>query len=139
MPTWRKSDSMPKVRASSGTMGTINFPSRSSRSNFASNRTKTIVVEASRPRAPRRALVESREHLLLRRPDGFARHDAGRDVPAELLSPLLQVLNLTAVLRRAIERSLGDLIVGDGNAEAGAELAQLVFVELLVLMRAFPY
>src|SRR6266446_5794887 len=36
MPTWRNSPSMPKVRASSGTIGTTSWPRSLSRSTFAS-------------------------------------------------------------------------------------------------------
>ena len=43
---------MPKVRASSGTMGTISSPISLSLSIFASILTKTIVVEALRPSVP---------------------------------------------------------------------------------------
>jgi hypothetical protein len=52
MPTWRKSASMPNVRASSGTIGTTSSPISLSRSSFASMRTNTIVVEALRPSLP---------------------------------------------------------------------------------------
>ena len=43
---------MPKVRASSGTIGTTNLPMSGSRSSFDSSRTNTIVVEAARPSVP---------------------------------------------------------------------------------------
>ena len=43
---------MPKVRASSGTIGTISLPMSLSRSSFDRMRTKTIVVEALRPPVP---------------------------------------------------------------------------------------
>ena len=43
---------MPKVRASSGTMGTMSRPSPGSRSSLARMRTKTMVVDARRPRLP---------------------------------------------------------------------------------------
>ena len=43
---------MPKVRASSGTIGTTNLPMCSSRSSFDSIRTNTIVVDALRPSVP---------------------------------------------------------------------------------------
>ena len=52
MPTARNSDSMPNVRASSGTIGTISSPISLSRSSFDSIRTNTIVVEALRPSVP---------------------------------------------------------------------------------------
>ncbi len=43
---------MPKVRASSGTIGTMSLPISWSRSSLASMRTKAIVVETSRPSVP---------------------------------------------------------------------------------------
>ena len=52
MPTARNSDSMPKVRASSGTMGTTSLPTSLSRSSFASIFTNTMVVETLRSPVP---------------------------------------------------------------------------------------
>ena len=52
MPTALKSDSMPNVRASSGTIGTTNLPISGFRSIFASIRTNTAVVDALRPSVP---------------------------------------------------------------------------------------
>jgi hypothetical protein len=52
MPTWRNSASMPKVRASSGTMGTTSLPICSCLSSFDSIFTNTIVVDALRPSVP---------------------------------------------------------------------------------------
>ena len=43
---------MPKVRASSGTIGTTSLPMSLSRSIFASIFTNTIVVETLRPSVP---------------------------------------------------------------------------------------
>ena len=43
---------MPKVRASSGTIGTMSLPMSLSRSSFDSMRTNTIVVDALRPSVP---------------------------------------------------------------------------------------
>jgi hypothetical protein len=45
MPTWRNNDCMPKVRASSATMGTMRWPSALSRSSCDSRLTNTIVVD----------------------------------------------------------------------------------------------
>ena len=50
----RKSDSMPNVRASSGTIGTTSLPISLSRRSFASIFTNTIVVDALRPSVPLR-------------------------------------------------------------------------------------
>ena len=60
MPSWRKSPSMPKVRDSSGTMGTMLRPMFLSLTSVVSMRTKAIVVEFSRPSA-----VASRSGLKL--------------------------------------------------------------------------
>ena len=48
MPTCRNKPSMPKVRASSGTIGTTRGPMASLRNNVDRIRTNTIVVENSR-------------------------------------------------------------------------------------------
>ena len=47
MPTSLKSGSMPKVRASSGMIGTIRGPSSGSRMRFRSRRVNAIVVETA--------------------------------------------------------------------------------------------
>ena len=52
MPTWRNSASMPKVRASSGTMGTSSLPISLSRSSFDRMRTNTMVVDTGRSPVP---------------------------------------------------------------------------------------
>ncbi len=52
MPTWRNSPSMPKVRASSATIGTIRSLIPLSRSRLIRMRTKAMVVETSRSPLP---------------------------------------------------------------------------------------
>ena len=52
MPYWRNSDSMPKVRASSGMIGTTYLPMLWSFSSSVSTRTKAMVVETSLPCDP---------------------------------------------------------------------------------------
>src|SRR5436190_23349931 len=52
MPTWRKRDSIPKVRASSGTIGTRSLVSSFSLSRPLRIPTKAAVVEAGRPPEP---------------------------------------------------------------------------------------
>ncbi len=47
MPISRKSESRPKVRASSGMMGTTRRPTCSSRTRLRSSRAKTMVVDAA--------------------------------------------------------------------------------------------
>ena len=66
---------------------------------------------------------------------GSASHVRAGHEAAQRLAALVQVLHLRAVVRRLVERRLGDLLVGDRNAEPRAELAQLVFVQLLLLVR----
>ena len=65
----------------------------------------------------------------------FDVHDAPGHESAKLLAPLQDVGDLGAVVGRTVERRLGDFLVADRNAEAGAEGAQLVFVQLLLLVR----
>ena len=48
---------------------------------------------------------------------------------------LAEVLHLRTIFRRTIERRFGHAFVGNRNAEPRAELAQLVFVELLLVVR----
>ena len=52
MPAERNSPSMPKVRDSSGTIGTTFFPTFLSRSSVVRIRTKAMVVEISRSPVP---------------------------------------------------------------------------------------
>ena len=53
----------------------------------------------------------------------------------EALAMLAQVAHLGTVLGWTVERSLADLVVRDRDAEPGAELTQLLLVQLLLLMR----
>ena len=59
MPTVRNNDSMPNVRASSGTMGTMSLPISGSLSIFRSIPTNAIVVETSLPSLPSRNSLKS--------------------------------------------------------------------------------
>src|SRR5713101_2431552 len=119
MPTWRKSDSMPKVRASSGTMGTTNFPISGSRIILRNILTKTMVVETSRPSLPSRNSRNS---------SSFSANWSGlaRTVRLGTYPP--------SSCRRAVKGRVGAIVVADGNAEARAKFAQFVFVELLLLV-----
>ena len=65
-------------------------------------------------------------------------HPTLRQVAAEGLAAMVEVLHLAAVLRRLVERCVDDLLVGYRNVEAVAELAQLVLIELLLLVRDVP-
>ena len=52
MPIWRNMPSMPKVRLSSGTIGTMRLPIALSRRQRVRMRTKAMVVEISRSPVP---------------------------------------------------------------------------------------
>src|SRR5256885_11607459 len=63
------------------------------------------------------------------------------NVAAKRFAPCAKILNFDTVLGRPVERNLDAIHVVQGNAEARAELAQLIFVEFLLLVRdvfAFP-
>src|SRR6202040_3379356 len=62
-------------------------------------------------------------------------HLARRHITAEHLPARTQILNFSAVFGRKIERSFRKLFITDGNAEARAELAKLLFIELFLLVR----
>jgi hypothetical protein len=49
-------------------------------------------------------------------------------------APLLEVADLFAVVVGPVKGGLVDLIVRDGDIEAAAEMAQLLFVELFLLV-----
>jgi hypothetical protein len=123
---------MPKVRASSGTMGTTSLPMAGSFTSFASRRTKAMVVETSRPSVP---LANSANTSSSGQADGLRAHGALGQGAAQRAAALQHVLHLEAVLGRAVERGLADLVLRDGNVEAAPELAQLILVELLLLVR----
>ena len=114
---------MPKVRASSGTMGTTRGPTVLSRSSAVSSRTKAIVVEISRPRLP---LELAREDVDAGGRERLGAVRAGGEKAAEGAAPLLQVLDLRAVGRGAVEGSVRDLVVGEGDLEPVPERPERV-------------
>ena len=57
-----------------------------------------------------------------------------RQVAAQLLAPLLHVADFRAVVRGTIEGGVVQFLVRDGNSEARTEHAQLVFVQLFLLV-----
>ena len=122
---------MPKVRASSGTIGTTSLPICSSRSSFDSIRTNTIVVDALRRSVPlwNSSKVSPNSALI-----GSARDLALRHRTVQRGAALLHVLHLGAVGRRAIERRLRHFVIRNRNAEARAERLDLLFVQLLLLV-----
>ena len=122
---------MPKVRLSSGTIGTIRLPICLSRSSVLRMRTNAIVVEISRPSVAFNwaSKVES---------GGISSDSdlapARRQAAAERRPALPQVDHLRAVLGQLEERHLLDLVVGDRQAEAVAELLQHRLAHLLLLV-----
>src|SRR6266581_1754108 len=94
---------MPKVRASSGTMGTMSLPISGSLSILRSMPTNAMVVDTSLPSLPsRNSLKRSSCCAAI----GFER-----------------------------ERHLDAILIVQRDAEARAKFPQLIFVELLLLMR----
>ena len=132
MPTWRNMPSMPKVRASSGTIGTTCLPMFLSFTSICRMRTSAMVVENSR--SPDACSSESKASSA---GTSSARRIGAplRQVAAEHLAPLAQVLHLLAVFGRLLERRVGDLLVGDLHEDAIAEFLERLVVELLLLVR----
>ena len=90
-----------------------------------------MVVETSRPSVPlwNSSKCESGMDFSARGP-----HFARRHVSAELLAARLHVLDFGAVVGRAVERRVVQLVVGNGNSKARAEHLQLVFVQFFLLV-----
>ena len=61
-------------------------------------------------------------------------HATLRQESSESLAVLLEVTDLLAVIGGFVERCVGDVIVVDGDAEARAELTQLVLVHFLLIV-----
>ena len=113
---------MPKVRHSSGTIGTIRLPIDLSRSSVVRIRTKAMVVEISRS-----PVLLSCASNADSGGTGSVCDDAAAAPAraAQRRAPLPQVGQLRAVLGEAEERHLRDLFVGKvRDAEAVAERAQ---------------
>src|SRR6476661_819808 len=106
MPSWRNRPSMPNVRDSSGTIGTIRLPSCLSRRSVDRMRTKLIVVETSRSPVP-----------------------SSWDWNA-----LSSGVGSDSALRRRVEVEVADLLVGDVELEAVTEGEQRLLVHLLLLV-----
>jgi hypothetical protein len=122
------------VRASSTRIGTARGPSSLSRSSCVRKRTNACVVEISRPSAvgSRTALKVSSDGTLN---CSSARGRPVRQIAAERLPALLQVLHLRRVVGRPIERDAFELVVGDRNVPAIAERLDVLVDELLRLVR----
>ena len=131
MPTSLNSGSMPKVRASSGMIGTMRGPSSLSRMRLRRIRVKTIVVDTAvwLP-AANSASIDAGGVGSGGRPD-----DAARDRARRAPTALLEVLDLLGVGSGVVVRRVLELGVGDRQLEAVAEDAQLVLGQLLGLVR----
>ena len=81
-----------------------------------------------------RALFEFVPQRFRRHSQRGSHHLPLGHVAAKAFPPLADVLHFWAVVRGPIERRLRDLVVRDGDAEAGAEKADFVLVELFLLM-----
>ncbi len=122
---------MPKVRASSGMIGTMCFlrselqqalehghESRGGRCGAAARAAKRVVEDIERRR------LQFDVHRL-----------AGRHRTAECFQPLPQVEHLRAVFSRAVELELLDLLLRDRHFETAREVGHLRVIELLLLVR----
>src|SRR5208282_1960490 len=74
------------------------------------------------------------EKLLVIASQRLGANAALRHIAAEFSAAGVQILNLFAVVGRLVERDVGNLIVAQRNVESGAEFAQLVFVQFLLLV-----
>ncbi|MCG3129310.1 MAG: hypothetical protein FLDDKLPJ_00036 [Phycisphaerae bacterium] len=82
-----------------------------------------------------RSAEELRELVQFRRREPRGLHAPPGLKTSQRRPPLLQVADLLAVFRRFVKRHLRQLVVRDRNVEAIAELAQLLLIELLLLVR----
>jgi hypothetical protein len=69
-----------------------------------------------------------------RRSEDGHRHTARRQIAAQRPPPFFQVADLFAFVVGPVKGGVLDLVIGDGDAEAAAEMAQLLFVELFLLV-----
>ena len=123
---------MPKVRLSSGTIGTMRGPTFLSRNSVVRMRTNAIVVEISRP-----SPVACNSASKVLSGGNFERRDraaAGGKRSAERGAALLQIFSLRSALRQFEERHVVQLFVGQRDVEAVAERLQGVLADLLGLM-----
>ena len=124
---------MPKVRASSATIGTRCGRSALSRVSVISARTNTMVVEISR------SPLDSSSVFQISSPGSRARASPvappRRQMTAQRRAPLLQVLHLRAVLGRPVERHPLEVLVLDRDVPAIAELLEDLEAHLLLLVR----
>ena len=125
---------MPKVRASSGMIGTTRRPKPGSRIRFRSSLAKTIVVLT----AAADAGGELGVGLGRGRRQGLRPHDPLRQGAAERAPPLEEVLDLLRVRARVEVGRVLDLLVRDRQLQAVPEDHQLRLGELLGLVGDVP-
>ena len=129
MPTWRNSVCMPKVRASSATIGTMRWPSVSSLQQL---RQQLHEHHGGGLACARPSSANARRRRSCRGASTLAR----RQVAAERLAPRMQVLHLRAVGAGLVEAQLRHVLVRERQREAVAECEQRLVVELLLLVGA---
>ena len=124
---------MPKVRASSGTIGTQRLPVSLSRIRSLTRRTNAMVVAISWLPEP---FVERVERLGRRLGQGHRVHLAGRGGAAELGAALLEVAHLGGVRAGVDVRHelVVQLAVRDGQLQEVAHRAELLAGQLLHLV-----
>src|ERR1700760_4316056 len=122
MPIWRNKPSMPKVRASSGTIGTMFLPMFLSFNRIVRRRTNAIVVEISRSPVPSSTGWNASSGGIA---SGGASLRRGGQVSAERCTLLTEVTRLVRLFLRLPERQSGNVLVRDGNVEPIAEGAQV--------------
>src|SRR6185295_5923473 len=118
MPSWRNIPSMPKVRDSSGTMGTMCLPIFLSRSKVCRICTNAIVVEISRSSV----LFRTRSSAASPGTERCGLHAARRQKAAELHAPGLHVFGLRRSGRKLDVRDFVELVVRHRNLEAIAKV-----------------
>ena len=121
---------MPKVRASSGMIGTMRLPTCGSRTRLRTSRLKAIVVLAGRSEPAKNSVKVA--SFGAGSGIGFTTRRGTR--ATELATPLEHVLDLGRIGTGVVVRRLLELLVGDRQLEAVAEDLQLVGRQLLRLV-----
>ncbi len=132
MPNCVNIPSMPKVRDSSGTMGTTFLPI------FLSRHSAIDGLDDSECRAAL-LVLESFDHLsIIIQRGNFQLGMLGRPAwhrSAECGTTRFEVFDFVAVCRWLVERRVTDFFITDRNPEASSELEQFRFVHLLLIVR----
>src|SRR5260370_2699332 len=80
------------------------------------------------------AVVEFAEKFVVVGNEGCGADFALWSISTEGFATSFEIRDFLAVLGRAIERNIADIAVAERNAKAGAELAEFLFVQLLLLV-----